>query len=166
MGLKYNYLSVPHISASATLSAPLHIADSNSEILRSVSIGVPIVFYNSLMAGGILNNLLTINMRPDVAAKLDFEWWYGIQAYDKLWLDLTSSFGTVVLKNQKNIGGFESKPFWEKFPITLGATYAVNHYFDLGANVGFEDIFEDIRKAKNTFKFGLTFTTRAGRLFG
>jgi len=160
LGLKYNYLSVPHVSLSATLKVPLHIFDG--EILREVTVGPPVVFYNRTMAGGILNDLFTLTMREHVAARFDFKWWYGVQVYGNLWADINSSFGHIELNNPKNVASVQAKGFWHELPVGLGLVYAFNNYFDLGANAGFDNALD----AKNTFNFGLTFTARAGRLFG
>jgi len=161
LGLKYNYLScVPHVSLSATLRVPFHIW--SGEILRDMTIGLPTVFYNDLMAGGLLGDLFTLTMRDKVAMKFDFKWWYGIQVYGNLWAAIDSSFGSVELKNLNNKGDLVTKAFWQELPLNLELVYAFNHYFDLGVNFGFSDAL----KAKDTFKAGLTFTARAGKLFG
>lgn len=160
LGLKYNYLSVPHVSFSAALNVPLHVFDG--EILRDITIGVPVVFYNNIMAGGILGDLFTLTMRKKVATKFDFKWWYGVQVYGNFWAQINSSFGHIKLNNQNNVANFEAKAFWQELPLSLDLIYAFNNYFDLGANAGFGNALD----AKNTFNFGLTFTARAGRLFG
>lgn len=160
LGLKYNFLGVPHVSQSITLNVPLHIY--SGEILREFSVGTPIVFYNQHMAGGLLGDLFTLTMRKHIAARFDFKWWYGAQIYGNLWADLSGSFGHVTLNSDKNLADVEAKAFWQELPLSLGVIYAFNNYFDLGANAGFSNVL----KAKDTFNFGLTFTARAGRLFG
>lgn len=165
LGLKYNYLSIPHVSFSGTLNVPLHIF--SGEILKKFTLGLPVVFYNDVMAGGIFGDLFTLTMRDQIAARFDFKWWYGLQIYGNLWADISSSFGHVQLQSKKNIGKLESKGFWQELPLTLTVIYAFNNYFDLGANAGFKNVIntKDV-KAKDTFNFGLTFTARAGRIFG
>lgn len=160
LGLKYNYLSIPHVSFSTTLKVPLHVKDG--EILRNFIVGIPVVFYNDLMAGGILGNLFNLTMRERIETEFNFDWWYGIQAYGNLWFDINSSFGKVALVNKNNVANWESQGFWNVLPVNLRAIYAFNHYFDLGVNAGFTDA----KKAKETFMFGVSLTTRAGRIFG
>lgn len=158
-GLKYNLFSKNHISPSIAFSMPFHV---HGDIVRDFTVGTPVVFYNSVMAGGILGNLLNLQVRPKIEAKFDFGFWYGYQVYGNLWAQVNSSFGSINMENKSNQAEWTSHPFWKKLPVSLEAIYAFNNYFDLGANIGFDDAF----KAKDTFKFGLTFTARAGRIFG
>ncbi len=138
---------------------PLHIFDG--EILKEFTLGTPVVFYNNKMAGGILHDIFTLTMRPNITTTFDFKWWYGVQVYGNLWADISGSFGKVTLGSDKNIGTVQAKAFWQELPVNLNLTYAFNHYFDLSANAGFGDALTP----RDTFNFGLTFTARAGRLF-
>jgi hypothetical protein len=157
LGLKYNYFSAPHISLSASIKAPFHVWDG--EILRDLIFGLPTTFYNNIMAVGILSDFFRLTMRPQLAAQLDFNWWYGLQVYGDLWAELSSSFGRVRMVKGKKV---EAVSVWKELPLTLNFIYAFNHHFDMGLNVGFTNAI----KAKDTFNIGLNFTTRAGRLFG
>lgn len=160
LGAKYNFFSKHHISPNIAFKVPFHVY---GDIVRDFTIGAPFTIYNDVMAGGIFGDLFNLTVRPNVAMKFDFNFWYGVQVYGNLWAELNSSFGSIAMNNDTNEakwGDFQG--FWKKLPLTLAATYAFNHYFDLGANIGFDDTL----KAKDTFKFGLTFTARAGRIFG
>ncbi len=161
LGTKYNYFSFPHISLSAGVKLPMHIHDKG-EIVREVKIGLPSVFYNDIMAGSIFSNLLTINMRPNVGLELDFNFWYGLQIYGKLWGMVNSSFATVKMINVDNQAKWETEPFWKKLPADLSLTYVINHYIDVGANFGFGNAL----KAADTMNFGAQFSIRGGRIFG
>lgn len=160
LGARYNYFNIPHVSFSAAGSLPVHIFDH--EIIQDFTVGVPVVFYNDIMAGGVLGNLFNLTMRPNIEMELKFPFWFGIQVYGDLWVMVESSFGKLKMENKKNQAKWVNSGFWRELPATLSATYAFNHYFDLGANAGFDNVF----KAKDTFSVGLVFTFRAGRLFG
>ncbi len=160
LGLKYNYGSIKHVSASVSAKTPLHIFDG--EIVRSVTFGLPTVFYNDVMAGAILGDLFSLTMRPNIEVGFDFGWWYGYQIYGNLWADISSSFGSIEMKNPDNQASWKSSPFWKKLPATLTLLYAINHYFDVNANFGFDNVM----KAKETMKFGVGLTIRAGSIFG
>lgn len=162
LATKYNYLSLPHTSLSAIAKLPMNIW-SGDEIVKETTIGLPVVFYNDIMAGSILGDVFTLYMRPTVAAKFDFPFWYGVQIYGNFWAQVNSSFGYVELKNENNQSkGFEGTPFWKELPATLNAIYVINHYFDVMAIFGFNDTL----KAKETMKFGLGFSIRGGSIFG
>lgn len=160
LGTKYNYLSVNHISGSFELKLPIHIA--GQEIVQNVKLGLPTIFYNEYMAGGILHNLLDFTMRPNIELGLDFPWWYGYQVYGNFWAAIDGSFGNIKMNNPNNQARFEMSGFWQKLPLNLEMIYAFNNYVDLIGNFGFNDTF----KAKETMKFGLGVSLRGGRIFG
>jgi hypothetical protein len=160
IGTKYNYLSINHISGSVSAKVPLHILDG--EILRKVTFGLHTVFYNEVMAGGILDDVFSLTMRPNVEMAFNFDWWYGYQIYGNLWADINSSFGEIKMNNPDNQATWEKSAFWQKLPATLTLIYGFSPYFDVNANFGFDDTLE----AKKTMKFGLGISVRGGRLFG
>jgi hypothetical protein len=160
LGAKYNYLSIPHLSASIQAGLPVHFLDD--KILREVSLGLPLVFYNDIMAGSILGGeLFTFKMRPEVETVFALPFWYGVQVYGNFWTAIDSSFGEIKM-SKANKNTWETAFFWQKLPANLAVVYAFNPYVDLGANFGFKDTFE----AKESIKFGLTLSARGGRLFG
>lgn len=161
LGAKYNYFSVPHISASVSGNVPIHFDD---HIIRNFSIGLPLTFYNDLMAGSVLGGeLFDLTMRPHVAMAFNFKYWYGIQVYGDFWAKLDGSFGELKMPNEKGQAQkWEGTGFWQKLPLNLSALYAFNHYVDLGANFGVKDALN----AKETYNFGLTLSVRGGRIFG
>lgn len=161
LGTKYNYFGIDHVSFSASAKLPMHVM-SNGEIVKDLIVGLPVVFYDNLMAGSILGDVFTLTMRPNLAANFNFDFWYGIQAYGNLWAMLESSFGNVQMTNDANQAKWEAVPFWKKLPATLSLTYVFNHYFDVGANFGFSDVL----KASETIKFGVNLAVRAGSIFG
>jgi hypothetical protein len=162
LGAKYNYLSIPHISFSASAQLPIHIYDG--EIVRDVTFGIPVVFYNNLMAANILGKLFHFTMRGNMHDKMEvefsFPFWYGIQIYENLWAMITTSFGSIKKEDSAKWAG---EVFWKKLPAELSLTYAFNHYVDLSGNFGFKNI---IQPEKSDMFFGITLSTRAGRLFG
>lgn len=160
LGTKYNYFGASHVSMSASASLPIHIWDG--EIVQDITLGLPITFYNNLMAGGIFGDIFKITMRPKTALEINFKFWYGIQICDSLWASVNSSFGKLYM-DEKGDKFFTATGFWNKghLPAELELTYAFNHYFDLTGNFGFENVFTP----KETMMFGLTFSARAGRLF-
>lgn len=160
LGTKYNYLSIPHVSFSASASVPFHVR--NGEIVKDMTIGLPVVFYNDVMAGCLLSNLLNLQMRPNVETTFNFPFWYGVQVYGNLWAMAESSFGKIAMKNPNNQAKWETLGFWKELPASLSLTYVINHYVDVGGNFGFGDTF----KAKDTMMFGLSFSLRGGKLFG
>jgi hypothetical protein len=161
LGLKYNYLSIPNVSLSASLNAPFHILDEG-EIFRDLTIGLPAVFYNDMMAGGVLGDLFTVTMRPNVELEFNFKYWYGVQVYGNWWAEISSSFGSLKLKNPANQAQITTAWLWQKLPVELSALYAFNHCMDLAGSFGFGDAL----KPGDSIKFGLTFSFRGGRLFG
>ncbi len=161
LATRYQYLSLPHTSLNVAAKLPMHVV-SGGEIVRDVTFGLPTIFYNDIMAGSILANLFTLTMRPNVEAAFNFPFWYGLQVYGKLWAMVHSSFGSVQMNNKNNQAEWTSTPFWKKLPATLAVTYVINHYLDVGATAGFNDVL----KAKDTVVFGLNFSVRGGRIFG
>jgi len=159
VGAQYKLFGMPHISNSLTASLPIHVG---GEVIRSVTFGLPTTFYNDVMAGGIFGDLFTLTMRPNIEVAFDFKWWYGYQIYGDFWANVKSSFGNFGMDNKTNQAKWQGQGFWKKLPAHLEMTYAFNHYFDLGGNVGFEDVF----KAKESFVFGLNLAMRGGKLFG
>ena len=159
LGGKYNYINVPHTSFAATVNLPIYVVSEN--IIQDITFGLPITFYNDIMALGFLDSLLTIKMRPksDTNITLKFPLWYGIQAYGDLWLSLSSSVGNITMSSKPN--SLKAIGFWEELPITLSGTYGLTDRFDLGANLGFSNIF----KAKESLEIGITLSTRLGKLF-
>jgi len=163
LGTKYNYLGIPHVSFSAAAKLPIHIWDK--EIVQDVTFGLPTVFYNEYVAGGVLSDVLTLTLhKPGV--KFDFPFWFGGQITNNFWVEINSSFGSVSMENKNDTNVWESTGFWKKLPVRLEAIYAFNHYFDLGAHFGFQDVLAGEKKVVDGMYFGLTFTARAGRLFG
>lgn len=160
LGAKYNYLSIPHISFSASVKLPLYIADG--EIVRDFSVGLPVVFYNDRMAGGILDGILSIKMRPDRQMALNFPFWYGLQVYGNWWASVDSSFGNIKMERTNSKNNWETTGFWQAMPARLEVLYAFNNYLDLAGSLGFTDMF----KPKDTLNLGLTLSIRGGRLFG
>ncbi|HXW53792.1 MAG TPA: hypothetical protein VEL47_06780 [Myxococcota bacterium] len=165
LGLKYNYLGIPHVSFSAAGNLPLHIWDG--EIVKDFTVGLPVVFYNEFLAGGVLADLFQLTMRPEQGVKFDFPFWFGVQIVGNFWAQIKSSFGRITMDSQGESAPWKSvtKGFWQRLPLELEATYAFNHYFDLGANFGFDDVLAK-GKITDTMFFGLIFTARGGRLFG
>jgi hypothetical protein len=161
LGTKYNYWGMPHISASLAANLPIHIAD-DGEIIREFTVGLPTVFYNKHVAGGILGDLFTLTMRPNIEMEFKFPLWFGGQIYGNLWGELSSSFGNIKMKNEKNQASWEAKAFWQEMPAKMTFLYAINHYFDLGVNAGFDNVM----KAKDSFGVGMSFTVRGGKIFG
>ncbi len=141
-------------------SLPIHILDG--EIIRDVTIGTPVVFYNHMMAGGILSDVLTLTMRENVAAKLDFNFWYGVQVTDSFWADVSSSLGTVDIKNPKNQATTETSWIWKKPSASINGIYVINPYVDVSANFGADNF----REFNKTMKMGLSMTLRGGKIFG
>lgn len=160
LGAKYNYFNIPHVSFAASASLPIHILDG--EIVQDVTLGLPVTFYNNYVAGSVLGSLLKLKMRPTVETSFDFPFWFGVQVHDNIWVMAESSFGKYEMKNEDNQATWKGTGFWKKLPATLTATYAFNNCFDLGANFGFDNVLE----AKESFSFGLTFSARAGKIFG
>lgn len=160
VGVKYNYFSINHISASASSKLPIYVLDG--EIVRDVNFGLPVVFYNSLMAGSIFGDIFKLTMRPNVEMTFDFSWWYGLQVYGNLWADISSSFGKIEMKNPNNQADWKNTPFWKELPLTLTLLYGINPYLDVTGNFGFENTLN----AKETMKFGVGLNFRAGKLFG
>lgn len=58
LGAKYNYHSIKHVSFSATGALPVHIFDG--EIIQDVTLGLPVTFYNNMVAAGILGDLFDL----------------------------------------------------------------------------------------------------------
>lgn len=160
LGLAYNYFGVNHISGSFTFKVPFHVTDDH--IVKDLTIGVPLTFYNNVMAGSILGDVFTLNMRPQKEMAFNFNWWYGYQVYGDIWASVSSSLGEIAMKNTKGQATWEAQGFWKKLPLTLDVVYALNHYFDIGGVVGFNDVL----KPKDTFVAGLNFAMRGGKLFG
>lgn len=160
LGAQYKYFGMSHMGNSVALSLPVHVG--KGEIIRSLSVGLPTTFYNDVMAGGILGDVFTLTMRPNIEMAFDFKWWYGYQVYGDFWANIKSSFGQFGMENENGQGQWAGQGFWKKLPLELEMTYALNHYFDVGGNVGFKDIF----KARDTFVFGLNLAMRAGKVFG
>lgn len=160
LGAQYKYFGMSNMSNSLSLNLPIHVG-RNAEIVQSLTVGLPTVFFNNVMAFGILGDALTWTMRPDIKLAFDLKWWYGYQVYGDFWAQLSSSFGTFGMDNNKGQGTWSGEGFWKKLPLSLDMTYALNHYFDVGANVGFNDVFKS-----DSFTFGLNLAMRAGKLFG
>jgi hypothetical protein len=161
LGTRYSYLSLPHTAFSATVSLPFYVR-SGGEIVRDITFGLPTAFYNNFLAGGILGDLLTLTMRPNVEMALSFPFWFGVQAYGNLWAEISSSFGKLEMKNPDNQAKWTYKSPKEALPVTLYLTYVLNPYVDVGASFGFEHVL----KPENTMKLGVNFSFRGGRLFG
>ncbi|MCA9508864.1 MAG: hypothetical protein KC505_10630 [Myxococcales bacterium] len=159
-GIRYNYLSINQISASLDFKLPIHIFDG--EIIKDVTIGLPTVFYNDLMAGGILGDVFWLQMRDNIEMSFDLAWWYGIQVYGNLWADISSSLGKFQMKNPNKQATWENLPFWKELPLTLTLLYCFNPFVDMTLSAGFDNAL----KAKDTFNVGLGFNFRAGKLFG
>lgn len=165
LGAKYKYFGMSHMSNGMSVKLPIHVgkdADGTNHIVRSITFGLPTTFYNHLMAGGILGDVFTVKMRPNVEVAFDFAAWYGMQIYGDLWAQVDTSFGKIALENKNNQGEWVTKGFWKELPAKLTLIYAFNNYFDLGANAGFTDIY----KAKDSFTVGLSLGLRAGKIFG
>ncbi len=160
VGAKYSLPSVDHVSISVGAKMPFNFFAG--EIVRDIKFGLPTVFYNSVLAGGILDDVITLTMRPNVEVEFNFDWWFGYQVYGNLWADISSSFGQLKMNNPENQASWDNKAFWQKLPAKLSVLYGFNEYFDLTANFGFDDLFY----AKDTMKFGLGFNLRGGKLFG
>lgn len=92
----------------------------------------------------------------------NFPFWVGVQAYGNWWVELKSSLYALSLENKNNQAKWNSKGLWQKMPLTLSTTYAINHHWDATGLIGFDDTF----KAKDTFFFGVTLSYHGGRLFG
>lgn len=160
LGAQYKFFGMSHMSNSLAFNLPVHVG--NGEIVRSFSLGLPTTFYNDVMAGGILRDVFSLTMRPNIEVAFDFKVWYGYQVFGDFWAEINSSFGQFGMKNEKGQGQWGGQGFWKSLPLELGMTYALNNYFDVGGNVGFKDVF----KPKESFVFGLNLAMRAGRLFG
>jgi hypothetical protein len=158
LGLKYNYLALHGFSAYLTAKLPVYIFD---HIIRDVTVGLPVTFYNHFMAGGFFGDLLKIQMRPNVAAELNFKTWIGFQVVGNLWAELETSFGKVELNNPHNQAKAKATWFWQSLPLELSLLYGVIPHLDIGASVGYGNIIklEDL-------SIGLKLTIRAGKLFG
>lgn len=159
-GVKYNYLNISHVAFSAAAKLPVYIAHKDG-FIQDFTLGLPTVFYNNYVAGGILGDVFTLRMRPTVEAEFKFPVWFGAQIYGNLWADVSTSIGEIKLDNPKNQAEWNSTFFWKKLPATLSLLYAFNPYVDMGANFGFDDAL----KADKVF-FGLSLSVRGGKLFG
>lgn len=159
LGAKYNYFGVNHLGFSGSINIPIHIT---GEIVRDFSLGLPIVAYNNKMAGSILGDVLKITMRPNIESEINLRAWYGYQVYGDFWAMVKTSFGQFKMTNDKNQAKWESNGFWQKLPAELYMIYAFNHYFDLNANIGFNDLM----KAQESVYFGMGIVMRGGRIFG
>lgn len=160
IGAKYNYHSMRHVSFAASTSLPIHVMDG--EIIQDVTFGLPITFFNHMAAGQILGDVFNLRMRPNIEMGFNFPYWFGVQAYGNLWVQMKSSLAELKLDNKNNQAKWDSKGFWQKLPLTISATYAITNHFDLGGHFGFEDAF----KAKETFLLGVTFSAHGGKIFG
>jgi hypothetical protein len=162
LGLKYNYSSINHLSTSVSLGLPIHIAHKEKSVITDINFGLPAVIYNDMLAGGILHDLFTLTVRPNIACAFNFPLWIGTQVYENLWADVSTSFGKIEMTNEKNQAEWKNVGFWKELPIKLNTLYAFNHYFDLSANIGLTDAM----KAKETLYFGLGVEFRGGKIFG
>lgn len=158
LGAKYNYSSINHLSSSISLSMPIHISKTP---ITDITLGLPAVIYNDYLAGGVLHNLFTLTIKPNVAFAFNLPVWIGTQVYENLWVDLSTSFGKIQMLNENKQAKWKNTAFWQELPLSINALYAFNHYFDLSVNFGFTDVF----KANKTVNFGLGIDTRFGRLF-
>ena len=94
------------------------------------------------MAGSLFGDLFTMKVRPNVAFDVDFKWWYGYQVYGDFWAQINSSFGKVAMKNPNNQATFENEVFWKVLPVRVTGVYALNNYFDVSANAGFDNVLD------------------------
>jgi hypothetical protein len=160
IGAKYNYFNIAHTSFSAKASLPVRV--SGGIINRDIALGFPITLYNNKMAGGFLDRLVTITMKPTVNVALEFPIWFGIQAYRDLWLQVDISLAKLSLTKQAGKdSSWVSKGFWEELPISVSGTYGLTNRFDIGANFGFSNLL----KPKDSFELGATLSARLGRLY-
>lgn len=165
LGAQYKFFGMSNMSNSVAVKLPIHVgrdADGTDHIVRSITLGLPTTFFNNVMAGGILGDVFTLTMRPNVAVAFDFSAWYGVQVYGDLWAQVKSSFGKIEMENPNNQAKWTAKGFWKELPAKLELTYALNHYFDITGNAGFKNVFEP----KDTFTFGLNLGVHGGRIFG
>jgi len=162
LGLKYNYSSINHLSTSVSLGLPIHIAHKDKSVITDINFGLPAVIYNDMLAGGILHDLFTLTVKPTIACAFNFPLWIGTQVYENLWADVSTSFGKIEMTNEKNQAEWKNVGFWKELPLKLNVLYAINHYFDVSANIGLKDAM----KAKETLHFGLGVEFRGGKIFG
>ncbi len=159
LGTKYNYYSRPGFSAYLNTSLPIYV---HGDIIREFSVGLPVTFYNHILAYGFGRNLVKVVMRPYVAGEINFNAWFGMQVYGNLWADLTTNFGTLHMENFNGQAKFDkSVGFWKVLPLELGLIYGVTSYLDLGANAAFDNII-----SLDNFSFGVKVNLRAGNIFG
>jgi len=159
LGAKYNYFGIRHLSFSGSLNVPIHIT---GEIVRDFTLGLPIVAYNDKMAGSIFGDVLKLTMRPNIESEINLKAWYGYQVYGDFWAMAKTSFGQFKMTNDKNQAKWDSNGFWQKLPAEIYMIYALNHYFDINANFGFDDVM----KAKETLYIGVGIVVRGGEIFG
>jgi hypothetical protein len=160
LGLKYNYFSMPNFSTSIDAKLPINFS---GDIVKEFTVGLPTTFYNDVMAGSLFGDLFTLKVRPNVAFDVDFKWWYGYQVYGDFWAQLNSSFGKVAMKNPNNQATWENEVFWKVLPLRVTGVSALNNYFDVSANAGFDNVLD---KASDNFFIGVGFTARGGSIFG
>lgn len=165
LGARYSYLSLAHVGFSASVNLPIYFKD---HIIRDVTLGLPITFFNNVMAGQVLGDLLKITMRPNVELELQLPWWYGVQIYGNLWGKIASRFMRFKVHNPDNAAQRVFKPFWEELPLDLNLVYAINHYVDIAGTFGFNDLikFAKTDGSNKDMYFGLTLSLRGGKLFG
>lgn len=161
LGIKYKYLSIPHVSFSLEGRLPLYV---DEYVFKDFTISLPTVFYNDFMAGGILGNLFTITVNPNIEFQLDLPFWVGFQANENLWISASSSFGRINLENKNKQAEFVSHMFWNRLPLGLEATYAVNEHFDVGVSLKANDLLTNTN-FKDTLYAGVNLTFRSSDLF-
>lgn len=160
IGVKRDLYANSFMSKAFEVSLPIHIWDK--EIVRDVTFGVPVTFFNSKMAGGILSDVFTLTMRENMAFKFTFDFWYGIQVADRVWTSIESSVGNINIINEAKQASLETSWIWQKPKATLGVTYVLNPHIDLQANFGCDNA----RDFANSVKGGIAVTWRGGKLFG